>query len=229
MNIKEFDFDTLPDHPFIVFCSKRRSGKSVAIKHLTYKYFIKKKKYRRIYVCCPTAPLTKDYSFIEDDYIYEDFTKEFLDDLIEIQKADIMSDPKGKHDCLLILDDVANSTDRLTIDLLGKVGAIGRHLKVSVCLATQNFKREMSPLLRTNLDCLVVWKQNNLDNSKMILAQWLGGQQKEQGYEIMEIVPNGYRCMVIDNTKTDSNFENYVYHYTFKDKIIPRDYKMYRS
>jgi len=228
MNIQEFDFKSLPPHPYIVFCSKRRSGKSVAIKDLTYSYFIKSKKYRRIYVCCPTALLTKDYNFIQEEFIYEEFNNEFLDMLIEVQKADIQQDPKGKNECLLILDDIANSTDRRTIDLLGKIGAIGRHLKIAVLLATQNFKKEISPIVRTNLDIMVVWKQNNLDNNKDILVQYLGGQDKEKGYSILNNVPSGYRCMVIDNTKTENEFEDYVYHYTFKDKIIPKGYKMYR-
>jgi len=228
MNITEFDFDTLPNHPFIVFCSKRRSGKSVAIKDITYSYFIKKKKYRRIYVCSPTALLTKDYDFIQSEFIFEEFDEDFLDTLIEIQKTDISADPKGKNECLLILDDIANSTDRKTIDLLGKLSAIGRHLKVAVLLATQNFKKEISPLIRTNLDIMVVWKQSNLDNNKDILVQYLGGRNKEEGYTILDLVPKGYRCMVIDNTKTENQFDEYIYWKVFKENAIPKNYKHYR-
>jgi len=231
MKIKEFSYDTLPSYSFICLVSKRRSGKSTAIKDLVYNYFIKEKKYRRIYVFSPTARLTKDYSFIQDEYIYEDFDEEVVNNIIEIQKEDIEKDPKSKQlNTLLILDDVANSMDRKTIDLVGKVSAMGRHIRCSVLFASQNFKKEISPLIRTNLDFLIMWKQSNMDTNKDIMVQWLGASQnnKKEAISIIETVPIKFRCLVIDNTSTDSNLENYVFHYTFKEKSIPKDYKFYR-
>ena len=72
MKIKELNFDILPDYPFICLVSRRRSGKTTAILDITYNYFIKKKKYRRIHVFCPTAKLTGDYDFLQSDCVYDD-------------------------------------------------------------------------------------------------------------------------------------------------------------
>ena len=230
MDIKEFDFDEFPPLPFIVFASKRRSGKSVAIRDLTYSYFIKKKKYRKIWVCCPTAELTDDYKFIQDEYRLDDFTKDFLDELIETQTTAIKGDKDGKHETLLILDDIANSTNRLTIDLLGKLAAVGRHLKISVILSIQSFKREFSPLLRFNADVIVMWKQHNHDNRLDIIKNWLstGRENKELAYKLLDTVPDKYRCIIVDNTKTSDDFSDFVFHYTFELKKIPNKYIMYR-
>ena len=232
MDITEFDYDILPDYPFICLVSRRRSGKSTAILDITYSYFIKKKKYRRIYIFCPTARLTNDYKFIQDEYIYDDLNEDDIDDIFESQKRDIQNDPKSKHlNTLLIFDDVTNSLDRKKIDLIGKVSAMGRHLRCSVLFASQSrFNREVSPLIRANLDLLILWKQSNYETIKDIAQMWLGGSidNKKEAIQIVENVPHKFRSMVIDNSVTENKITDYVYHYTFKLNSIPKDYKFYR-
>ena len=231
MKIRSFDFDNIVEHPYICLISSRRRGKSTAIKDLAYNYFIKKKKYRRIYVFSPTARITDDYKFIQEEFIYEEFTEEIIDDIIQIQKDDISADRKSKHlNTLFILDDVANSMDRKTIDLVGKISAIGRHLRIGVLFASQNFKKEVSPVVRTNLDYLIMWKQNNMDTNKEVMAMWLGAssENKEEARKVIENVPHKFRSIVIDNTIVENDLNDYVFHYTFKYNCIPKDYKFYR-
>ena len=129
MNIKEYDFDMIPKYPFILLASARRSGKTTALLQIVYEHFIKKKKYKRIFVCCPTAKLTTDYNFIEDDYINEDFTEDFVKDVLQEQYEAITQDPESNVDSLLILDDVAMSVNRKTIDLLGMLRIKKRYCK----------------------------------------------------------------------------------------------------
>jgi len=228
-NIKVYDFDMLPSYPFILLASARRSGKTTALLQIVYEYFIKKEKYKRIFVCCPTARLTTDYNFIEDDYIQEDFTEDFVNELLEEQYESITQDPESNVDTLLILDDVAMSVNRKTIDLLGMLSSRARHSRLAVIMATQNFRREVSPILRSNLDILVVWKQRNEELKKDIVKMWLSLNNPDEGYEIMNVVPEKYRTLVIDNTKTSSSIEDYVFHKTFKQNSIPKNFKFFRN
>lgn len=229
MDIEEYDFNSLPDFPFIVCASSRRSGKTTALKQIIYEHFIKKEKYKRIFVCCPTAKLTNDYSFIEDEYVHEDFNEQFVRDLLQEQYETITSDPQANAKTLLILDDIAMSVDRRTIDLLGMLSSRARHSKLSVIIATQNFRREISPILRSNLDILIVWKQRNEELKKDIVKMWLSLNNVDEGYAIMNTVPEKYRTLVIDNTKTTARIEDYVFHKTFKEKSIPNNYKLFRN
>ena len=58
---------------------------------------------------------------------------------------------------------------------------------------------------------------------------WLSLNNPEEGYEIMNTVPEKYRTLVIDNTKTSSNIEDYVFHKTFKEKSIPPNFRFFRN
>ena len=64
---------------------------------------------------------------------------------------------------------------------------------------------------------------------KDIVKMWLSLNNPEEGYEIMNTVPEKYRTLVIDNTKTSSNIEDYVFHKTFKEKSIPPNFRFFRN
>ncbi len=127
----------IPEFAFILLWSKRRWGKSVLCKNLLKKittdYDID-----AIIVFSRTAMLTKDFDFIEKQYIYDyDETAEIkIKKIIEYQKKNIKS---GKiKNIIIVFDDITLHRENHEISWLA---SLGRHLKIFVIMSCQHAKK----------------------------------------------------------------------------------------
>ena len=139
-NIQWIDSITIPDYAFILLWSKRRWGKWVLcrnlLKKITTDFDID-----AIIVFWRTAALTKDFDFIEQQYIYDyDETAESkIKKIIEYQKKNIKS---GKTKNIIILfDDITLYKENHQISNLA---SLGRHLKIFVIMSCQHAKKIVS-------------------------------------------------------------------------------------
>lgn len=229
MNIKEFNYDIVKRHPVFVNLGRRRVGKSVLTRDQVYNYHIKIQKTPFIMLVSPTGVFNNDYDYLEPKYKFEAFTESLLEGLLMRQKRLIETDPKGDFDTLLILDDVVKSGNKKQIDLLSKLLTLSRHYRISIILNIQYLKSsEFSPTMRDNVDYMFIFRQNNLENQKSIVEQWLSlnKENKLAGYKLVESIPKQYRIMVIDNTLITDDYMDFVYHYTADINEIPKNFKI---
>ena len=225
-----FDTDTIPDYPVICLLGKRRSGKTYAIADLCYYHFHRKKRYKMVILISPTARLNTDYDFIPDAQKFESFTDTLLESLMKRQADLIKRDKKSEIDILLILDDVVNLADKSQSHMLSSLLVKSRHYRISIILSLQYMKaREFPPASRDNLDYIFIFPQNNKENIKSIVEQWLGGtKEKElQGYRIVDEVPDfeSHRVLVINNTDVGKSVEQMCSYYIAKK--IPQKWILY--
>ena len=202
-----FDLSKMQKYPVICLLGKRRSGKTWAIRDIVYNHFHKQRKYKFVILVSPTARLNEDYAFIPDDFKFEEFSETLLMSLMKRQADLLKKDKKSAIDTLLILDDVVNLADKSQAGILSSLLVKSRHYRISIILSLQYMKaREFPPASRDNLDYIFVFPQNNKENIRNIVDQWLGGnkEKEEQGYRLVYEVPDyiTHRVLVISNTES---------------------------
>lgn len=227
--INEFNYDMVKKYPVMVNLGRRRVGKSVLTKDQVYNYHVKRARTPFIILVSPTGVFNTDYDYLEPKYKFDAFTEPLLEGLLLRQRKLIETEPKGDYDTLLILDDIVKSGNKRQIDLLSRLLTLSRHYRLSIILNIQYLKSsEFSPTMRDNVDYMFIFKQNNYDNKKNIVEQWLSLKKdsKHLGYEIIEDIPQDYRVMVIDNTLITNDYTDFVFHYTADIETIPKNFKI---
>jgi len=223
--MKEFELNSMLEHPAILLLGKRRVGKSYCCRDIVYNEFYKNRKYKFFILISPTAFLNDDYNFLPDEYKFEKFSTLLLQKLFKRQD-DLKKKYKNKGDfnLLLILDDVVGLSNQEQSKLLATILLSGRHRRISIILSLQYlFTKEMSKSCRDCLDYAFIFPQSNTENIKAISQQWLGGskEKEKEGFDIINKVPDidSHRILIIDNTKISSMNDN-LYHYTANE--IPK-------
>ena len=219
-SIQEFDLDSIKPHSCILNLGKRRSGKSYLSRDLIYNHFLKFKKYKFYILISPTAFLNDDYSFIPDEYKFENFSEKLLTSLFNRQTQLIKKyGKKANIDTLLILDDCIDLSNKRQSNLLSYVFVRGRHLKIS-CLANFQYLKsvELKPSTRQQLDYIFIFGQSNKETIKLISDEWVSGE----GVELISTIPDRetHKIMVIDNTINSDNI------YWYRAEEIPKNFKI---
>ena len=227
--IAEYNWNNLPKYSTTVFIASRRSGKSVMMRSVIYNEIIKKRKIKDIIVVSPTE-FNQDYAFLPKKSMFTQFDDEFLQQILDRQSDAIKRDPMGNYDVVLVLDDILGSTNKKTKDTLSRLFTLSRHYRLYIFMAVQSIRFEYTPLCRLNTDIVVLFKSNSYDNKKEIRDLWLGFTEKgdrDKGFEILDEVAQGYRTMIIDNTKTSKNIGEFCYHYTTDiNRSVPANYNL---
>jgi len=214
MNIKEFDYNNIPKYATITIVASRRSGKSVLVRDLLYKEYIKRRKIKNLIIVSPTLH-NEDYAFIDNKYKFTEFDETFINNILQRQQQLIASDPKGDHDMILILDDIVKSTSMATRDILSRLYTLSRHYRLYIILVSQSMKHELTPIIKFNSDIVVLFKTKNLDNKLEVRDHWLGFSSKEErdnALTLIDDVAQGYRAMVISTTEHSNNPEDIIFH-----------------
>jgi len=227
MEIKEFDLSDIPRWATITIIASRRSGKSVLTRHILYKELIKKRKIDNIVIVSPTLH-NGDYDWLSDKYKFTEFDEPFLDKILARQEELVRTDKDGNHDLVLILDDIVKSTDAKTKDILSRLYTLSRHYHLYVILISQSLRHELTPIIKFNSDVVAIFRTRNFENKKEIADLWLGFSEKDSrdaGFQLIDEVAQGYRCLIIDNTVHSNEVNNICFHYEVPiDKSVPKNY-----
>jgi len=227
MDIKEFKLENIPKYATMTILASRRSGKSVLARAVIWQEFLKKRKIKNLVIVSPTIH-NGDYAFIDNKFKFTDFNETFLDKILQRQLHLITTDPDGKHDLLLVLDDIVKSTDTKTKDLLSRLYTLSRHYRLYIILISQSLKHELTPIMRLNSDIVVVFASRNYENKREIADLWLGfgrKEDRENAFEIMDSVAHGYRAMVINNTVHSNEPSDIIFHYEVDiEHSVPKGY-----
>lgn len=222
IELQEFDMDDLPDYPSIVLNGKRRAGKGIMTKFLCFHYF--KKRIKTAFLFSPTCEIANNQmDFIPTHYRYKEFDPDVVDRIMKRQEYLIRNDPKGNHHTLLVVDDIISTLDAKSQKCLDKIFIAGRHFQISLIVCFQYVKREFSTIQRTNCDMIFCFQQNNFNNKESLVLEYLNtSDNKKDGFALFNKYAEGYNCLVINNTGTSNNYEDYCY--TFQADIIKKKF-----
>jgi energy-coupling factor transporter ATP-binding protein EcfA2 len=175
-NQKVYSIDELnfKQHSFILITSKRASGKSVLVKHLTKK-LLDDYDYDFIIMFSDTCHFTQDFDFIGKDFIFKtDVMEDKLDKILKIQEKNVKNNKKVNG--LIILDDIKlHSKSKKLMDL----SSMGRHFKLTCLLSCQFPKQVVGTIIRNNLDYIIWADQGEIGLRAVFEATHLGMNFKE--------------------------------------------------
>ena len=153
----------------LVFCGKRRTGKTWALRNIMY---LQREKFMGGIVISQTDELNKFWrQYVPKKYIYNKYDPEILQAVFRRQKK-ILNDvsktdeEKEKEAPFFVLLDDVISDQRLKYDeSLVETFVAGRHYKLQVLITTQ-YAKSITPVLRGNTDlifCMKTLQQRQLE------------------------------------------------------------------
>jgi hypothetical protein len=204
-------------NPAIIISSCRRSGKTHLARDLLYQ-INKVQKFDIVFLFCETADYNEDFEYISPNFKYNKYEDEILRKIIEKQEEIIKQNKKDKEKntkILIILDDVASSSDLFYSEEISKLFTLGRHLNISVVYLTQHLS-SISPKQRKNCDVLIAFKDVNKDNKKTIIKQFMSMDNEKNGEEFYNnVFDEPYKCICICVYKVQKSNElkDFVHYY----------------
>lgn len=224
VDLSEYDLDELPNFPSIVLNGKRRAGKGIMTRYICFHYF--KDKVKNAFLFSPTSEIANNQmDFIPNHFRYKEFDPDVIDRILKRQEYLIRQDPKGNHHTLIVVDDIISTLDSKAQKTLDKLFIAGRHFQISLIVCFQYVKREFSTIQRTNCDVIFCFQQNNFNNKESLVLEYLNtSDNKTDGFNLFNKYAEGYNCLVISNTSTSNEYEDYCY--TMKADIIKRKFKL---
>jgi hypothetical protein len=193
----------------IILIGKRHSGKSRLLKYLV-KY--ERKKFKKIFVVCPTEKINRFYSdIVSNENIFNDYNEEWTEQLIE-KMGDVNANKpdKERKNILLILDDCIAFMNMHQSPTIKKLFSMGRHLNISVIITTQHLY-SISPLMRSNADWLFVGQMNK-QSTDLLSQEFLSGDiTKEEFIKMINRGTKDYSFVIINCNSVKDNDLNSLY------------------
>jgi len=185
IELNEYDLADLPDSPSIVLCGKRRSGKGVLTKDLCYYYF--RNKIQNVFLFSPTSEIANNMiDYVPIEFRYKEVDIDVIDRIMKRQEYLIRNDPKGKHNVLIIIDDIIASNDSKQQKILDKLFICARHYRISLIVSYQYVKKDFTPIQRDNVDVIFCFQQNNYTNKEALVYQYLNTtDNKKDGFNLI--------------------------------------------
>ena len=193
----------------IILIGKRHSGKSRLLKYLV-KY--ERKKFKKIFVVCPTEKINRFYSdIVSNENIFNDYNEEWTEQLIEkMGNVNANKPDKERKNILLILDDCIAFMNMHQSPTIKKLFSMGRHLNISVIITTQHLY-SISPLMRSNADWLFVGQMNK-QSTDLLSQEFLSGDiTKEEFIKMINRGTKDYSFVIINCNSVKDNDLNSLY------------------
>lgn len=211
----------LPSIPFAMYVlGVVKAGKSTFMKSIFRLY---EGAFDEIFFISPTHDLDPEAISLLDEYpdIKPYNSLIILDQLLKkMKKLNKGKSPKEKVKVLVIMDDVINEVIKFSKkedNFLNRIATNRRHLGISFIMMSQYYKR-CPPLLRTNFNSFVLFRQENQTERKKIveeLSGYLGNEEFERVFQ--EATKEPYSALTIN---FDASEKELTYTKNFNEKII---------
>lgn len=216
IKIRKFDMRWITDDQVIVAIGKRKSGKSVLTKDLLYYH-------QNIPVGTVICPTNSAHGFYNDIipqlFIHEEFSPELLANVMKRQKKimkKVIENPDANIDprAFLILDDCMYDKDIFKNKSVKSIFFNGRHYKLLLLITLQD-PLGVSPALRANTDYVFIYREPKINMRKRLYEHYCGMFPTFDAFcQTLDVLTEGYGCMVIDNCCRSNKLEDQVFHYT---------------
>jgi hypothetical protein len=163
----------------VAVLGRRHSGKSVLMKELMYTV---RGEFPLVIVMTGTSFNGWYDGWVPPTCIFSGYKEGVVTKLLTRQRRILATNrtlPAAEHtnpNVLLVLDDVVGEREAQGSHILQEIFTTGRHLHVSIILATQHVTaRVFPPCLRVNSDLVFVFAQTSEESIDVVAGQWLCG------------------------------------------------------
>jgi len=226
--VKDFDLKTIPKFFSIIVNGVRRSGKSRLTDFLINEIFDDEKhKFDNCYLLSSTAKQQDDvFQFVDRENIIDELTDERIRKIFDEREKIVESYKKNPHlfqfqpNCLIIIDDLLSDSKGKSLWHSKPISELffkGRHMMASLIVLSQ-YVKALSPLMRSNADLLIYFRDLRADNRKCVLDEYLcfcnDKEIQKDGEKLMtEITSQRFNAMAIDRYKGQysKSFDEYVF------------------
>ena len=243
IHLKSFEPDEIPPGALVVVIGRRFSGKSFAIRHLMYTFYLRGMPYGAIFSGTEhVSPFFEDYfpdSFIWSD---EELTDERIHDILQSQakkcnewkvkiedcsclhcRKNPYKFEKKKGHCihnnmLLITDDMMSQEKLLKKSAnYKKLFVEGRHFNIMYLLCL-NYCMGLTPTMRSNVDYVFLYQEEENGNVKKLYENYAGIFPTFRMFkETLDQCTEDFGCLVIDKRSKSKNLTDRVFHFKAKD------------
>ncbi len=213
MELKKFDLSTIPDDKVVVLIGSRGRGKSTLIKDIMAHH----KNIPVGTVISPTEQANCFFgNFIPPVFIHDEYKPQIINNFVTRQRTIVKNmrrgtnvDPRG----FLILDDCLYDNTWTKDKNIRFIFQNGRHAKI-LFLFSMQYPLGVPPNLRTNIDYVFIFRENNVQNRKRIYDSYAGIFPTFDIFcEILDQTTENRECMVINNTSMSNKLEDNVFWY----------------
>lgn len=203
--------------PICILLGARGSGKSVNCLNIISELGLK------MMICMSGTEEGNGFysSHIHPLFVYNKFEPEVLARLVKHQKkvalklkeegTDLKHVPdKGVG---LIIDDLAYDKTVLKNEYVREIFFNGRHLGITLIMTFQ-YMMDIPPAFRSNIDYVIVCKENKKDNLDRLYKYFFSVFDKPADFKkVLSQCTVDFGCLVLDNTTRSSNLEDQVFWY----------------
>jgi hypothetical protein len=197
LKLQKFDPAAAKPHRVWLIIGCRGSGKSMLLRDILYKTM---GSFDWGAAMTATHTTAQDLeTFFPRPFIYRNgYDFEAADKLLRFSKGCVERGRPRK--ALLLLDDCAFDDKVMKSDTMKEIHLNGRHAQVSLISTTQ-YCLTVSPLLRANIDYVLVMADNIVANRKRLHQFFFGCFDTFQQFDtVFKHVTRDYGCLVLDNT-----------------------------
>lgn len=217
LELRKFDARNLKDDSVVLFIGKRNVGKSFCLKYIMSFH-------QSIPVGVVVSPTERANHFFESwvpkMLLYDEYTEntvaKFLDRQIKITDQYNAEKKKyGRTDldprAFLILDDCLYDKSWPNSKNIRCLFMNGRHYKVFF-LITMQYPLGIPPHLRSNVDYIFIFRDNQIKNRERIYQQYAGMFPSFDIFsQVMDQCTENFECLVIDNKVQSNKLEDQVF------------------
>jgi hypothetical protein len=215
--IKRFKAKDFKPYSNIVIIGKRETGKTSAIKWISY---YKKSRMRISILISGTAKITGSFDGIIPNYlIHDNFNQSVIDEYVKMQisirKESEKNKSKKKTDGLLILDDISDlDKSWQNQQSIKKMFTAGRHYLTDMIISLHNLML-LNPTSRGSADYIVITKITDGPSYKNLYENYWNPKfgSKKVFMDVLDNCTDNFKCLVIDNKtiNTSSNLSDCIF------------------
>jgi len=209
IKVKKFDPTTIKRDAVVLLIGKRGSGKTTLLKDIM---FHMRDKLDFGVAMSPTEETTDALgSFLPRSLIYNAFSSQVLDTMLEHQRREIK---KGKvKNMFLLLDDCMYDRKIMTGTNTRELFMNGRHRKIFFINLLQ-YMMDLPAALRSQVDYVFALKENIISSREKLWKYFFGMFQDFRDFnKVMNSCTQGYECIVLDNTVRSNEVADCIYWY----------------
>ena len=200
-SLKRFNLNDIENDSTICIIAPRRSGKSFLLRDIMYH---KQNEFAYGIVICPSEFANNPFygKFIPPLFIYSNYSKDLIKNVLDEQKKRISSKGKTSYNRMfVILDDCLQDSNIWRNDNSFKeLFYNGRHYNICLILCVQ-YAFGLNPSMRSNLDYRFVFAQSSTMDQQKIQQNFIPNLKLQEYINVEEQVCKDYYCLVYDFPK----------------------------
>ena len=217
--LNEFNPGDTKQHRIWLIIGPRGSGKSVLLKDILYQT---RKQYDfGVAFTATTSTVDTFKEFLPHHLIYKNgYNYEKGAQYLATCKR---LTAKGKQrNSLICLDDCMFDNKVMKSDAMTEIHLNGRHSGITLVNTTQYVMGTVPPVVRTNVDYVLVLQDSVLVNRKRLFEYFFGNFPTFKEFDrAMTQVTESHGCLVLDKTQTSAKVSDTVFYYKAKSALPP--------